>query len=117
MISVSFRMSHMEDPWIIPTPSTPSDPIIMNVLFPTIMIAYQANLESAAEPCSSSLWTEEEDPYVLLAWAVQSYHAHDFLHMVFPSNEVIIEAMSGVEPPWEELHPSWEALVVLHRSL
>ena len=24
--------------------------------------------------------------------------------MVFPSNEAIIEAMSGVEPPWEELH-------------
>ena len=24
--------------------------------------------------------------------------------MVFPSDEAIIEAMSGVEPPWEELH-------------
>ena len=24
--------------------------------------------------------------------------------MVFPSDEVIIEAMSGVKPPWEELH-------------
>ena len=24
--------------------------------------------------------------------------------MVFPSDEVIIEAMSRVEPPWEELH-------------
>ena len=23
---------------------------------------------------------------------------------VFPSDEAIIEAMSGIEPPWEELH-------------
>ena len=38
------------------------------------------------------------------AWAVQSSHAHDYLYMVFPSDEVIIEAMLGVEPPWEELH-------------
>ena len=41
---------------------------------------------------------EEEDPYVLLAWAVQSSHAHDYLDTVFPSDEAIIEAMSGVEP-------------------
>ena len=47
---------------------------------------------------------EEEDPYVLSAWAIQSSHAHDFLDMVFPSDEVIIEAMLGVKPPWEELH-------------
>ena len=41
---------------------------------------------------------------MLPAWAVQSSHAHDYLDTVFPSDEVIIEAMSGVEPPWEELH-------------
>ena len=29
---------------------------------------------------------------------------HDYLDSVFPSDEAIIEAMSGVEPPWEELH-------------
>ena len=38
------------------------------------------------------------------AWAVESSHAHDFIDSVFPSNEAIIEDMSGVEPPWEELH-------------
>ena len=41
---------------------------------------------------------------MLPAWAVHSSHVHDFLDSVFPSNEAIIEAMSGVEPPWEELH-------------
>ena len=41
---------------------------------------------------------------MLPAWAVQSSHVHDCLDSVFPSYEAIIEAMSGVEPPWEELH-------------
>ena len=41
---------------------------------------------------------------MLLAWAVQSSHAHDCLDSVFPLDEAIIEAMLRVEPPWEELH-------------
>ena len=47
---------------------------------------------------------EEEDPYVLPAWVVDSSHLHDFFDDVFPSDEAILEAMSGVEQPWEELH-------------
>ena len=70
MRSVSFRMSHIEDPWILPTPSTPSEPIVTNVPFPTTMISYQANLKCVAKPSPSSLRTKEEDPNVLLAWAV-----------------------------------------------
>ena len=68
------------------------------------MIAYQANLDCDVEPSPSSSWMKEEDPYVLSTWAVHSSHAHDYLDMVFPLDEAIIEAMSGVEPPWEELH-------------
>ena len=68
--SVSFRTSHMEDPWILPTLGTSSEPIEMSVPFPVAMIAYQANLKSVAEPCYSSSRTEEEDPYVLPAWEV-----------------------------------------------
>ena len=70
MRSVSFRMSHMEDPWIIPTPSTSSEPIMTDVPLLATMIAYQANIECFAEPSPSSSRTEEEDPYVLPAWAV-----------------------------------------------
>ena len=76
----------------------------MDVSFPTTMISYQANLKCVAEPSPSSSWTEEEDPYVLPAWAIECSHTHDFLDSVFPSDEAIIEAMSRVEPPWEELH-------------
>ena len=41
---------------------------------------------------------------MLPVWAVESYHSHDCLNDVFPSDEAILEAMSGVEQPWEELH-------------
>ena len=77
--SVSFCTSHMEDPWILPTPSTSSEPVVMDMSFPATMIAYQANLKCVAEPSPSSSWTEEEDPYVLPVWAVESSHAHDCL--------------------------------------
>ena len=68
--SVSFCMSHMEYPWILPTSSTPSEPIVMDVPLPATMIAYQDNLKCVAEPSPSSSWTEEEDLYVLPAWVV-----------------------------------------------
>ena len=70
MISMSFCTSHMEYPWILPTPSTPSEPIMKDVPFPETMIAYQANLKCVADPSPSSLRMEEEDPYVLPAWEV-----------------------------------------------
>ena len=71
--SASFPMTHMEDPWILPTQITSSEPVETNMPLPVAMIAYQDNLKCVAD-------------------------------MIFPSNEVIIEAMSGFEPPWEELH-------------
>ena len=39
--SVSFHTTHMEDPWILPSPSPANGPVEMDVLFPTMMVAYQ----------------------------------------------------------------------------
>ena len=68
--SMSFRTTHMEDPWILPSLSPSNGPVETDVPFPTTMIAYQANLDYVAEPSPSSSQMEEEDPYVLPAWAV-----------------------------------------------
>ena len=81
--SVSFRTSHMEDPWIIPTPNTSCEPIMTDVLFPATMVAYQANIECVVEPSPSSLQTEEEDPHVLPAWEVESSHSQYCLDYFF----------------------------------
>ena len=62
------------------------------------------NIDCVAEPSPSSSQMKEEDLYVLPAWAVESSHARDWLDDFFPSDEAIIDAMSRVEPPWEELH-------------
>ena len=43
---VSFRITHMEDPWILPTPSTSSEPLETNMPLLVAMIAYQANLKN-----------------------------------------------------------------------
>ena len=43
-------------------------------------------------------------PLCAACMGVQSSHTHDYLDSVFPSDEAIIEDMSRVEPPWEELH-------------
>jgi len=97
----------MEDPWILPSPSTSSDNSILaetDVLFPTTLVSYQANVAHVVEPSPSFSWTEEEDPYVLPAWEVESSHSQDYLDDVFPSDEAILEAMSGIEQPWGELH-------------
>ena len=31
-------------------------------------------------------------------------HSHDFIDDIFPLDEAILEAMNGLEGPWEELH-------------
>ena len=77
--SMSFRTSHMEDPWILPTLSTSSDPVMTDVLLPAAMIAYQDNLKCVVEPSPSSSWMEEEDPYAFPFWEVFSSQSHDCL--------------------------------------
>ena len=102
--SISFHATHMEDPWILPSSSTSSVPVETNVPFPVTMVVYQANIDQVAEPSPSSSWTEKEDLSVLPIWAVESSHSYDCLNDFFPSDEAILEAMSGIEQPWEELH-------------
>ena len=40
MRSVSFHTSHMEDPWILLTPSTSSEPIVMDMPLCATIVAY-----------------------------------------------------------------------------
>ena len=55
--SVSFHTSHMEDPWILPTPNTSSESIVMDVPLPATRVSYQANIGCVAEPSPSSSQT------------------------------------------------------------
>ena len=68
------------------------------------MVAYQANLDLVVDSSPSSSRMEEEDPLLLPAWEVSSSHSQNCLDGIFPSDEAILEAMSGLEQPWGELH-------------
>ena len=65
------------------TLSDNSIPFDTDVSLPTKLEAYQANLHHVVDPSPSSSQTEEEDPYVLPAWEVESYHSHNYLDDVF----------------------------------
>ena len=94
--SLSFHTTHMEDPWILPSSSASSVPVKTDVSLPTTMVACQVNLDHVVDPSPSSLQMDEEDPYVLPAWVVESSHSHNFLDDVFPSDESFLRPCLGL---------------------
>ena len=40
---------------------------------------------------------------MLPSWEVESSHSQDYLDDVYSSDEAVLEAMSRMEQPWEEL--------------
>ena len=72
---------------------------------PAVEVAYQAvfnaTIDSIMNPSPVS---EELDESYLRAWADKSTYSYDFLDIVFPSDEEIMEAMIGKENICEYLH-------------
>jgi hypothetical protein len=60
-------------------------------------IAYQAIQQVIANSDLIPSWTEEEDQFPGPIWAQNSSTSLNFLDIVLPSNEAIIEAMTGPE--------------------
>jgi len=65
-------------------------------------IAYQAIQQDTAD--NDPPQVEEEDPLIEPVWVVNSFASRDCLDMVLPSDEAIMEAQTGPETPWEDLH-------------
>jgi hypothetical protein len=47
---------------------------------------------------------EEVDPILEPIWVAHSSSLHDCLDDTLPSDEAILEAMSGPDRPWDDLH-------------
>ena len=76
-------------------------------------LAYQSIINSADNhPTTFSL--EELDGDAASAWTLDSTSALDCLDTVLPSEEAILEAMMGVNRPWEDLHHRSYFLPPLH---
>jgi hypothetical protein len=67
-------------------------------------IVYQDVLESSTDPDPVSLQKDEEDHVLKPVWATSSPFSHDCLNETLPSNEVILEAMNGLDRPWDDMH-------------
>jgi hypothetical protein len=76
----------------------------MEMSLSAVEIAYQAIQEATADPDPPSSQMKEVDPVLEPIWAINSSSSHDFLDNTFPSDEAILEAMTGPERPWEDLH-------------
>jgi hypothetical protein len=101
----SFRKTYFNDPWILPSPSTTMDGIGypgMSMPFSAAEVAYSLvqQVSSNTDPTPA----QEFDPLLEPIWAQGSLTKTDSLDLVLPSDKVVIEAMTSLDKPWEDLH-------------
>jgi hypothetical protein len=111
-----FRTTYFQDPWTLPSPSDMMDAIGhagMSTPLSATEVAYSLVQQTSAT--SDPIPAQELDPLLEPIWAQDSLVNTDSLDLVFPSDEVIIEAMTGPEKPWEDPHHRSYFLPELHR--
>ena len=76
------------DPWVLPCHYEPEVPLLVEKL------AYQAIVHTTVDPIPVPLTVSEEpEESYLPTWAENSLHSTDYLDMVFPSDEAILESV------------------------
>jgi hypothetical protein len=112
----SFRTTYFNDPWILPSPSDTMEAtghVGMSSPLSDAEVAYSMVQQTSATPDPIS--TQELDPLFEPIWDQNSLVDTDSLDLVLPSDEAIIEAMTGPDKPWEDLHHRSYFLPELHR--
>jgi hypothetical protein len=101
----SFRTTYFTDPWILPSPSDTMEATRhagMSSPLSAAEVAYSMVQQTSATP--DPIPAPELDPPFEPIWAQNSLVDTDSLDLVLPSDEAIIEAMTGPDKPWEDLH-------------
>jgi hypothetical protein len=112
----SFRTTYFNDPWILPSPSDTMEATGhagMSSPYMAAEVAYSTVQQTSATP--GPIPAPELDPLFEPIWAQNSLVDTDSLDLVLPSDEAIIEAMTGPDKPWEDLHHRSYFLPDLHR--
>jgi hypothetical protein len=112
----SFRTTYFNDPWILPSPSDTMEATGhagMSSPLSAAEVAYSTVQQTSATPDPTP--APELDPLFEPIWARNSLVDTDSLDLVLPSDEAIIEAMTGPDKPWEDLHHRSYFLPELHR--
>jgi hypothetical protein len=101
----SFCMTYFDDPWILPSPSAMMDGTGhpgMSMPLSAAEVVY--SLVQQASTNTDPTPAQEFDPLLEPIWAQGSLADTDSLDLVLPSDEAIIEAMTSLDKPWEDLH-------------
>jgi hypothetical protein len=101
----SFQTSYFNDPWTLPSPSASMEGVGnpgMAMPLSTTEVAYNIVQQTSTNPDPAP--PQELDPILEPIWAQDSLTTHDPLDLVFPSDEAILEAMTGPDRPWDDLH-------------
>jgi hypothetical protein len=101
----SFHTTYFNDPWILPSPSAMMEGTGhhgMSMPLSMTEVAYSIVQQASIDPDLTP--AQELDPVLEPAWAQGSLATTDSLDLVFPSDEVILEALTGPDRPWDDLH-------------
>ena len=96
----SFRMTYFSDMWTLPSPSATMDEIGhigMATPLSATEVAYSLVQQTSVTP--DPIPAQELDPLLEPIWAQDSLTDIDSLDLVLPSDEAIIEAMTGLDKP------------------
>jgi hypothetical protein len=101
----SFHMTYFNNLWILPSPSATMDGTRhsgMSMPLSAAEVGY--SLVQQASTNTNPTTAQELDPLLEPIWAQGSLADTDSLDLLFPSDEVVIEAMTSPEKPWDNLH-------------
>jgi hypothetical protein len=101
----SFRTTYVDNPWILPSPLAPMDGTGHPGMSMPLSIAEVAySLVQQASSNTNPTPAQEFDPLLEPIWAQGSLDDIDSLDLVLPSDKAVIEAMTSLDKPWEDLH-------------
>ena len=98
------------DHWVLPSPHE------LEVPLSAVEVAYQAITQTTVDPILDPLTVSEDVEEVYFpSCAENSSHSMDCLDMVLPSNEAILEALSGRDQTCEDIYHQSYFLLELSR--
>jgi hypothetical protein len=101
----SCRMNYFNDPWNLASPSASMEGVghpgmVIPLSITEVMYIIVKKTLTNSDPTPPQVLDSILEPIL----AQESLNSHDPLDLVLPSNEAILEAMMGLNRPWDDLH-------------